>query len=281
MRVESHPAPGSCERRHHREKTGQALTAAAVAERVSWCAALVKGMAAQLVTAHWDAGDVQVLASGQDVLGRPLPAQAWMALRRLGWGAAPPDGVTVNDRIVRMAQELQGPSSAQRAGGLTYPAVIATWPADPGKRTAQEWDAVRAAVPGGKQVPSAVIRARSRQVARFAAARGRLPAGVFDLELPPDVPGTLNLAACDRQQATIERHDADSRGRCCGSSSRPGLTRVVTGTGRGSRSPCPCRRPSPRARRCTCPPCASPAAGGWPMSPSPTRCRGRAATGTR
>ena len=40
--------------------------------------------------------------------GRPLPARAWMALRRLGWGAAPPDGVTVNDRIVRMAQEQAG-----------------------------------------------------------------------------------------------------------------------------------------------------------------------------
>jgi hypothetical protein len=172
------------------EKTGQALTAAAVAERVSWCAALVKGMAARLVTAHWDAGHVQVLASGQDVRGRPLPAQAWMALRRLGWGAAPPDGVTVNDRIARMAQELAGRTlrSACWRADLTA-AVIATWPADPGKRTAQEWDAVRAAVPGGKQVPSAVIRARSRQVARFAAARGRLPASVFDLEPPPGVPG--------------------------------------------------------------------------------------------
>ena len=194
------------------EETGEALTAAAVAERVSWCAALVKGMAARLVTAHWDVGDVQALASGRDLLGRPLSAQAWMALRRLGWGAAAPDGVTVNDRIVRMAQEQAGRTlrSACWRAGLTR-AVIATWPADPGKRTAGEWDAVRAAVAGGEHVPSAVIRARTRQVARFAAAQGRLPASVFDLERPPNVPGTLILAACDRQQATIERHGTDSR----------------------------------------------------------------------
>jgi hypothetical protein len=194
------------------EKTGEALTAPVAAERVAWCAALVEGMAARPVTAHWDAGDIQVLTSGQDGLGRPLPAQAWMALRRLGWGAAPPDGVTVNDRIIRMAQEQAGRilRSACWRAGLTR-ALIATWPADPGKRTAQEWDAVRAAVPGGEHLPSAVIRARTRQVARFAAAEGRLPASVFELETPPHVPGTLILAACDRQQAVIERHDTDPR----------------------------------------------------------------------
>ncbi|HMD95051.1 MAG TPA: hypothetical protein VKG80_20655 [Trebonia sp.] len=70
---------------------------------------------------------------------------------------------------------------------------------------------MRAALPGGEHLPSAVIRARTRQVARFAAAEGRLPADVTDLEPPPNVPRTLILAACDRQQATIERHDTDSR----------------------------------------------------------------------
>jgi len=73
--------------------------------RVAWCAALVEGMAARLVTAHWGAGDLRALASGRDGLGRPLPAQAWMALRRLGWSADTPDGVAVNDRIIRIAQE--------------------------------------------------------------------------------------------------------------------------------------------------------------------------------
>jgi hypothetical protein len=132
------------------EKTGEALSASAVAERVAWCAALVKGMAAHLTAAHWEAGDLRALAAGQDGLGRPLPSRAWMALRRLGWGTAPPDGVAVNDRIIRMAQEQAGRAlrSACWRNALTS-AVAATWPADPAKRTPEEWDAVRAAVPGG------------------------------------------------------------------------------------------------------------------------------------
>jgi hypothetical protein len=194
------------------EKTGEALSAAAVTERVAWCAALVIGMAARLVTAHWETADLQLLSSGQDGRGRPLPSQAWMALRRLGWGAVPPDGVTVNDRMVRMAQEQAGRTlrSACWRDSLTR-AVTAAWPADPAKRTPEEWDAVRAAMPGGEYVPSAVIRARTRQVASYLQDQGRLPADVTELEAPPGVPGMLILAACDRQQATIERHDTNLR----------------------------------------------------------------------
>ena len=188
------------------ERTGEALTAAVVAQRVSWCAVLVGGMAAGLVAARWNEADVELLASGRDLAGRPLPLQAWMAARRLGWDAARPAGIMVNDRVVRMAQEQAGRllrSAAWRAALIG--AIVVTWPADPGKRTWQEWDAARAAVPGGRHVPSSVIRARTRQVQRFAAAEGRLPASVFEMEPPPAARGILLLSACDRQQATIER----------------------------------------------------------------------------
>jgi hypothetical protein len=192
------------------ERTGEALTASVVAERVGWCAALVRGMAAGIVAERWNAADVAVLASEQGPDGRPLPTNAWMAVRRLGWHAAPPPGARVNDRVMRMAQELAGRvlRSACWRAALTS-GVLATWPADPGKRTAAEWDEVRAAVPGGEHLPSGIIRARTRQVQKFAAARGRLPADVFDLEPPPAVAGLLILAACDRQMAAIERHEAD------------------------------------------------------------------------
>jgi hypothetical protein len=192
------------------EKTGEHLPAAMVAERVAWCIALVRDMAARMVEGHWNAADMTALASGADASGRPLPGQAWMALRRLGWGAAPPGGVAVNDRVIRMAQEQAGRvlrSACWRAGLVT--AIVKTWPQDPGRRTPGEWDAVRAAVPGGEHVPSSVIRARTRQVSRFLGASGRMPADLFELEGPPNVPGLLILAACDRQQTTIERHDAD------------------------------------------------------------------------
>jgi hypothetical protein len=90
------------------EKTGEILPAAVVAERIGWCTELARGMAAQVLQEHWNAPDMAPLASGRDAMGRPLPTAAWMAVRRLGWPATPPEGVTVNDRVVRMAQEQAG-----------------------------------------------------------------------------------------------------------------------------------------------------------------------------
>jgi hypothetical protein len=116
------------------EKTGEALTAAMVTQRVSWCASIVSGMTARLVAGRWNAADVAALASGAGPDGRPLPSRAWMALRRLGWDTAPPEGITVNDRVARMAQEQAGRllrSAAWRAG-LTA-AVVAAWPGGPGQ----------------------------------------------------------------------------------------------------------------------------------------------------
>src|SRR5262249_15631692 len=87
------------------EKNGEVVSARVVAERVGWCADLVARMAAGLLAGHWNAGDVARLAAGVDEAGRALPSNAWMALRRLGWAVAVPDGARVNDRIVRMVQE--------------------------------------------------------------------------------------------------------------------------------------------------------------------------------
>ncbi|SCF27795.1 hypothetical protein GA0074695_5086 [Micromonospora viridifaciens] len=186
------------------------LSAAVLAERVGWCADLVAGMVGALIGGHWNRVDVEVLASGVDAAGRRLPSNAWMALRRLGWTAAAPVGVKVNDRIVRMAQEQAGRvlrSSKWRVdvtGG-----VLSTWPSDPRRRTPVEWEQVRQAIPGGEGLPSSVIKSRTRQAVAFIAANGRLPVDVFELEGIPRVPRMLLLAACDRQQATIERNDTD------------------------------------------------------------------------
>ncbi len=62
--------------------------------------------------------------------------------------------------------------------------------------------------PAGTNLPSSVVRARTRQVLRFKATHGCMPARVFELEPPPHAAGMLLLAACDRQQAVIERHEA-------------------------------------------------------------------------
>ncbi|MEV6038690.1 transposase [Nonomuraea sp. NPDC052116] len=167
-------------------------------------------MAAGLLAEHWNRADVEVLAGGVDAGGRRLPSQAWMALRRLGGTAGAPEGVTVNDRIVRMSQEQAGRllrSAAWRAGVTA--GVLATWPADSLKRTAEEWNAVRAAVPGGRDLPSSLIKTRTRQIASFLHVKGRLPVDVFELEGAPRTAAILLPAACDRQQATFERSDSN------------------------------------------------------------------------
>ena len=132
------------------EQASEALSATVVAERVGWCVALVKGMATGVVAEHWTPDGLRALASDADPAGRRLPPQGWMALRRLGWSAAAPAGVRVNDRVARMAQELAGRllRSALWRESLTA-AVAGTWPTDPARRTPQEWDAVRAAAPAG------------------------------------------------------------------------------------------------------------------------------------
>ncbi|MFI8836592.1 zinc ribbon domain-containing protein [Streptomyces afghaniensis] len=192
------------------EKTGEVLSAAVLMQRVGWAADLVSGMVAELLAEHWNAADVDVLASGEGGGGRKLPSNAWMALRRLGWAAVPAEGVRVNDRIVRMAQEQAGRAlrSARWRAELTD-AVLGTWPCDPGKRTPEEWDRVREAVPGGRHLPSSVIRSRTRQVTTFADKHGRLPVDLFELEAPPRAARMLLLSACDGQQATIERGEDD------------------------------------------------------------------------
>ncbi|WP_245685464.1 zinc ribbon domain-containing protein [Streptomyces yerevanensis] len=192
------------------EKTGEMLSATVLAQRVGWAADLVSGMAAELLAGHWNATDVDRLASGEDAGGQKLPSNAWMALRRLGWTAAPAGGVRVNDRIVRMAQEQAGRTlrSAKWRADLTA-GVRTTWPAEPGKRTPEEWDAVREAIPDGEHLPSSVIRSRTRQITAFAAENGRLPADVFELEAPPGAARMLLLSACDGQQATLERGEDD------------------------------------------------------------------------
>ncbi|MEV0219962.1 zinc ribbon domain-containing protein [Streptomyces sp. NPDC050704] len=193
------------------EKTGEVLSAAVLAARVGWAADLVSGMVATLLAGHWNAADVDMLAAGEDATGRALPSNAWMALRRLGWTVGPAGGIRVNDRIVRIAQETAGRTlrAAKWRADLTA-AVLATWPADPARRTPKEWDQVREAVPGGKYLPSSVIRGRTRQITAFVTRHGRMPVHVFELEAAPRIARML-LSACDGQQATLERADEPGR----------------------------------------------------------------------
>jgi hypothetical protein len=98
-----------------------------------------------------------------------------MAVRRLGWTARPAEGVRV-------------------------------------KHPPAEWEAVRDAIEGGRELPGSVIKGRTRQILRFVQAEDRLPQDVFELVgRQPRVSPMLRLAACDAQQASFTRDAVNPR----------------------------------------------------------------------
>lgn len=195
--------------------TGEALGAEALAGRVGWLTALVESMCAEVTGARWNRPDLARLASGHDPSGQRLPSHAWMALRMLGWAATVPAGLYVPDRVRRVAEEQAGRAlrSAWWRTQITD-AVLATWPAgpdaDPLRRTGAEWEALRAACPDGQGVAASILRARTRQIAAFHTAHGRLPAGLCELEAAPGGGRQVVLAAADKQLATLARCEEDS-----------------------------------------------------------------------
>ncbi|WP_149831264.1 zinc ribbon domain-containing protein [Streptomyces tailanensis] len=184
------------------ERVGQRL----LYQRVSFLASLCQGLTGALVASRWDEDSLDVLAAGVDGQGRDLPCKGWMAMRRLDWAgdAVADEGVYVSDRVRRAAQEYAARTLRLALHRRTLvAAVLATWPADPARRTGAEWTALRALLPAG--VSGAEIRNRTRQVRAHLAEHGKLPAGLCELEEPPQIAAQVLLAAMDRQQVTLER----------------------------------------------------------------------------
>ncbi|MCX5361675.1 hypothetical protein OG864_23480 [Streptomyces sp. NBC_00124] len=190
------------------EATGEQVGQRALLERVGIMARLSQTLTGALVTARWDEDSLDVLAAGVDERGEDLPSKGWMAMRRLGWPqtVTPPAGVYVSDRVRRGVQEYAARTlrlALHRRGIVA--AVVATWPADPSRRTEEEWAALRKLLPAG--VAGAEIRNRTRQVRAYVTEYGCLPAGLCVLEGPPQVAPQVLLAAMDRQQVTLQRVD--------------------------------------------------------------------------
>jgi len=193
------------------ETTGQVVTPHLLVERVGFLAALTRTMTTSLVAAHWNDGDLGRVGSGVGPDGRALPAKGWMALRRLDWQAANPEGVYASDRVRRVAEEAAA-RELRRAvhRRAVVQAILASWPADSRRRTDTEWAALRRRLPAG--VAGAELRNRTRQVWAFQADHdGRLPACLTELEQPPAATSAqAPLAAADKQLVTIDRSSPDT-----------------------------------------------------------------------
>ncbi|MFD0033201.1 zinc ribbon domain-containing protein [Streptomyces sp. NPDC127172] len=186
------------------ERVGQGL----LFERVGFLAELSQELTGALVASRWDEDSLDVLAGGVDERGESLPSKGWMAMRRLNWPreVTPWAGVYVSDRVRRGAEEYAARTLRLALHRRTIvSAVLASWPADPRRRSEAEWAALRKLLPAG--VSGAEIRNRSRQIRAYVAGHGKLPAGLCVLEGPPQVGELVLLAAMDRQQVTLQRVD--------------------------------------------------------------------------
>jgi hypothetical protein len=186
------------------EGTGERVPTRLLAERVRSLAALTQELAAAVVAAHWNDGDLAKLESGVGPDGRALPAKGWMALRRLGWAAAAPEGVHVSDRVRRASEEAAARAlrSAVHRRTVVH-AILESWPADPWRRTDAEWAALRKRLPQG--VTNVEIRNWTRQLRTFRIRHhGRLPASLTELETAPRISALVLLAAADKQLVTIQ-----------------------------------------------------------------------------
>jgi len=186
------------------ETTGEVGPTRVLVERVGFLAALAQAMTMSVVAARWNDGDLCRVGRGVGPDGRALPTKGWMALRRLGWHAAAPEGVYASDRVRRVTEE-----AAARVLRLAVhrravvQAILASWPADPRQRTDAEWAALRQRLP--QHSSNAEVRNRTRQVRAWQADHaGRLPACLTELEAAPRTPGVVLLAAADKQLVTIE-----------------------------------------------------------------------------
>ncbi|MFF1570919.1 zinc ribbon domain-containing protein, partial [Streptomyces sp. NPDC058293] len=186
------------------ERVGQGL----LFERVGFLAELSQELTGALVASRWDEDSLDVLAGGVDERGEGLPSKGWMAMRRLNWSreVTPWAGVYVSDRVRRGAEEYAARTLRLALHRRTIvSAVLASWPADPRRRSEAEWAALQKLLPAG--VSGAEIRNRSRQIRAYVAGHGKLPAGLCVLEGPPQVGELVLLAAMDRQQVTLQRVD--------------------------------------------------------------------------
>jgi len=186
------------------ERVGQGL----LWQRVGFLAELSRELTGALVASRWDEASLDVLAAGVDERGEALPSKGWMAMRRLDWPqtVTPVAGAYVSDRVRRGAQEYAARTlrlALHRRSIVS--AVLATWPAGPRRRSEAEWAALRKLLPAG--VSGAEVRNRTRQIRAYVAGHGKLPAGLCELEDPPQIAAQVLLAAMDRQQVTLQRLD--------------------------------------------------------------------------
>ncbi|WP_244873013.1 hypothetical protein [Mycolicibacterium sp. TY66] len=160
-------------------------------QRLGWLLNLVHQMSAELMQSCWRPEVFAALHAGIDALGRKLPSTAAVVASRLGWVPAPPDGVYVPSRVVRLAQANVVPVLKTVAfRDALIPAVLAALD-EQGRLDHQQLSDGQ-----GRYVSAAFLRNLSRQLRRA----GDVPVtSITEIQDPPNVARIARLGAADSQ----------------------------------------------------------------------------------
>jgi hypothetical protein len=228
-------------------RTGELLPALVVSARVGYAIALTKELGTAMLAEHYNAKDLAALGSGVGLDGRPLPAKAYMAERRLGWACPSLPGVYLPDRARRTIEEQVVRRLRQLAWtDKVVTGLVSTWPEVPNKRSPEEWGALWAAVPPGTD--KATVRNRTRRVASYLGQYAGLPTRICELEAEASFGPVLALAPSFEQGPVVvggHQHRPTSH--------RPGPEHLEgshpAGGGRQGESGPALGRPGPQARQ--------------------------------
>jgi hypothetical protein len=158
---------------------------------IGWLLDLVAQLAKDLMEQCWQPVTFAALHAGVDGLGRKLPSTAAVVAARLGWTPAPPAGVYVPSRVVRLAQATVVPILKTMAyRDRLIPAVVQAL--DDGGRL----DRDRLTCEQTRYINRALLRNLTRQLCHIDAGQIRC---ITQIQGAPSVSRIARLGAADPQ----------------------------------------------------------------------------------
>lgn len=178
------------------ETTGEVID---IEARISWLLDLVEQLCAEMMQSCWQPATFAALHAGVDGLGRRLPSTAAVVAARLGWAPAPPDGVYVPSRVVRLAQANVVPilKAVAFRDALIGPVIAAL--GEDGRLDRQLLGESRA-----RYVTTAFLRNLCRQL---RASGCQTVSSITEIQTPPAVARIARLGSADRQLVELDTSD--------------------------------------------------------------------------
>lgn len=178
------------------DATGEIVDADA---RIGWLLDLVEQLSTEMMQSCWQPTTFAALHAGVDALGRKFPPAAAVIAARLGWVPAPPAGVYVPSRVVRLAQANVVPVLKTLAfRDALIPPVIAALDGD------GRLDRQRLGEGQARYVSTAFLRNLTRQLRRTG---GEPVTCITEIQGAPTAARIARLGAADGQLVEMDASD--------------------------------------------------------------------------